>query len=134
MPKACARLGQQCVYSICALAGNEFWLFPNLLSDQVDILGAFVPVISFTKPEDGKAHWGTRIGGVFGSAAMIYMLYVYSPDEKTIIKDVKGMGDSILDMFNNAQVRASPWFHLRAWVRHLCAYGPFLTRSIGQAW
>lgn len=79
-------------------AGYEFWLFPNLLSDQVDILGAFKPTMSFAKPADGKSHLGTRVGGVFSTALLFYMMYVYSPDEKTIKANLQKAENSILDM------------------------------------
>ena len=82
-------------------AGYEFWLFPNLLSDQVDLIGAFIPLQSFGKPEDGKSHLGTRIGGFLGVSFMIYAFYVYSPDESTL--SLKKTNESILDMFNNVQ-------------------------------
>lgn len=78
-------------------AGYEFWLFPNLLSDQVDLLGAFKPLYSFEKPADGKSHLGTRIGGFFGVACMLYVFYFHSPDEKAInsgmdaTQDILGM-------------------------------------------
>lgn len=82
-------------------AGYEFWLFPNLLSDQVDILGAFVPLLTFQKPEDGKSHLGTRIGGFLGVGFMMYVFYVYTPDESTLT--FERANESILDMFNNQQ-------------------------------
>jgi hypothetical protein len=82
-------------------AGYEFWLFPNLLSDQVDIVGAFKPLHSFEKPKDGQSHIGTRIGGLVGTVLMVYMMYVYSPDEKTIARNLAQANDSILDMFHS---------------------------------
>jgi hypothetical protein len=81
-------------------AGYEFWLFPNLLSDQVDLLGAFIPFVSFQKPADGKSHLGTRIGGFVGVSCMMYMFYVYTPDESTM--SFERANESILDMFSNA--------------------------------
>ena len=83
------------------VAGYEFWLFPNMLSDQVDIVGAFKPLLSFGKPEDGQSHWGTRIGGLVGTGLMIYMMYAYSPDERTIKNNLKAANENILDMFHS---------------------------------
>lgn len=85
--------------SICC-AGYEFWLFPNLLSDQVDLIGAFVPLLSFEKPADGKSHIGTRVGGFLGVSFMLYAFYAYTPDEGTMT--FQKTNESILDMFNNA--------------------------------
>lgn len=72
-----------------------------MLSDQVDVVGAFKPLLSFGKPEDGQSHWGTRIGGMVGTGMMIYMLYAYSPDERTIKNNLKQANDNILDMFHS---------------------------------
>ena len=80
-------------------AGYEFWLFPNLLSDQVDLVGAFKPLYSLGKPADGKSHLGTRIGGFVGVAFMLYVFYVYTPDEQAIGKGFENANDSILGMF-----------------------------------
>ena len=81
-------------------AGYEFWLFPNLLSDQVDLIGAFVPLLSFEKPADGKSHLGTRVGGFLGVSFMLYVFYVYTPDESSL--SFQKTNESILDMFNTA--------------------------------
>jgi hypothetical protein len=87
-------------------AGYEFWLFPNMLSDEVDILGAFKPLLSLKKPEDGQSHWGTRIGGLVGTALMVYMLYAYSPDERTIKRNLKAANENILDMFHSGTTQS----------------------------
>eukprot|EP00892_Ulva_mutabilis_P003469 jgi/Ulvmu1/1494/UM011_0224.1 len=83
---------------VFTVSGYEFWLFPNLLSDQVDILGAFKPTMSFGKPADGQSHLGTRVGGVVSTVLLFYMMYVYSPDEKTIKANLQKAESSILDM------------------------------------
>ena len=67
-------------------AGYEWWLFPNLLSDQVDLIGAFIPLYSCKKPEPGKSHLGTRIGGFVAVSFMMYAFYYYTPDESAIGK------------------------------------------------
>ena len=89
---------QQLLASSAVAAGYEFWLFPNLLSDQVDLIGAFVPFVSFEKPADGKSHLGTRIGGFLGVSFMLYVFYVYTPEDPSFQKT----NESILDMFSNA--------------------------------
>jgi hypothetical protein len=66
----------------------------------VDLVGAFVPLMSFEKPADGKSHLGTRIGGFIGVGFMMYMFYVYTPDESTM-KSFEKANESILDMMNN---------------------------------
>jgi len=64
----------------------------------VDILGAFKPTMSFSKPADGQSHLGTRVGGVISTVLLFYMMYVYSPDEKTIKANLQKAESSILDM------------------------------------
>lgn len=54
--------------------------------------------MSFGKPEDGQSHLGTRVGGVISTALLFYMMYVYSPDEKTIKANLQKAESSILDM------------------------------------
>jgi hypothetical protein len=63
-------------------------------------VGAFVPLMSFAKPEDGKSHLGTRIGGFIGVGFMMYMFYMYTPDESTM-KSFEKANESILDMMHN---------------------------------
>jgi hypothetical protein len=82
-------------------AGYEFWLFPNMLSDQVDVVGAFKPALSFQKPADGQSHMATRVTGVLAGGVMIYMLYVYTPDEKTLKANLQKANTSILDMIHS---------------------------------
>lgn len=87
-------------------AGYEFWLFPNMLSDQVDVVGAFKPLLSFGKPEDGQSHLGTRIGGLLGTGLLIWMMYAYSPDERTIKNNLKQANENILDMFHSGTTKS----------------------------
>lgn len=54
--------------------------------------------MSFAKPADGKSHLGTRVGGVISTGLLFYMMYVYSPDEKTIKANLQKAENSILDM------------------------------------
>lgn len=54
--------------------------------------------MSFAKPADGKSHLGTRVGGVLSTGLLFYMMYVYSPDEKTIKANLQKAENSILDM------------------------------------
>lgn len=77
-----------------------------MLSDQVDIVGAFKPLLSFGKPEDGQSHLGTRIGGLVGTGLMIYMMYAYSPDERTIKHNLKQANENILDMFHSGTTKS----------------------------
>lgn len=60
-----------------------------------------MPLLTFQKPEDGKSHLGTRIGGFLGVGFMMYVFYVYTPDESTLT--FERANESILDMFNNQQ-------------------------------
>eukprot|EP00798_Chlamydomonas_sp_ICE-L_P014774 gene14774-20823_t len=37
------------------VTGYSFWLFPNMMSDEVGVMDAFLPVVSFEKPEASGA-------------------------------------------------------------------------------
>lgn len=87
---------------VFVVSGYEFWLFPNLISDQVDFLGAFMPAVSFGKPADGRSHWASRLACMIGCSLLLYVLFMYSPHEKGLAMDVRKAHDSILDMFNLA--------------------------------
>ena len=70
------------------------------MSDQVDFLEAFMPFFTCEKPADGKSHLASRVASFFGASVFLYVLYMYSPDEKGLASEVQKAHDSILDLLN----------------------------------
>ncbi|GIL53152.1 hypothetical protein Vafri_8825 [Volvox africanus] len=80
------------------VTGHSFWLFPNMMSDEVGVLDAFSPVLSYERPKKGsRTQIVTRLITLVLVTGSIYMLYQHSPDAEKLAASAKEAHDSILD-------------------------------------
>ncbi|KAG2446737.1 hypothetical protein HYH02_008298 [Chlamydomonas schloesseri] len=78
--------------------GHSFWLFPNLMSDEVGVLDAFSPVMSYERPKKGsRSQLAARLLSLVLAAGVVYVLYTHSPDAESLKAGAKEAHDSILD-------------------------------------
>ncbi|PNH11496.1 Translocation protein SEC62 [Tetrabaena socialis] len=79
-------------------SGHSFWLFPNLMSDEVSVFDAFAPVMSYDKPKKGsRTQIAARVLTLALAAGTVYMLYQNTPDAEQLAATAKEAHDSILD-------------------------------------
>ncbi|GFR49441.1 hypothetical protein Agub_g11499, partial [Astrephomene gubernaculifera] len=78
--------------------GHSFWLFPNLMSDQVGVLDAFSPALSYERPKKGsRTQLLSRLAALLLVGGVVYMLYQHTPDAEALKASAKEAHDSILD-------------------------------------
>lgn len=85
--------------------GRSFWLFPNIMSDQVGLTEAFWPIISYETPTEGGTKPVVRAAAALLLAATTYAVYSYSPDIH-LREQVNKAHDSLLnfvDMYGSSQ-------------------------------
>lgn len=82
------------------VTGRHFWLFPNMMSEEVGVFEAFKPVVSLEKPDASKYQVLSRIATLVLSAGLVYMLYTHSPDQATMKAGAKKAHDSVLEFLD----------------------------------
>ncbi|PRW58596.1 Translocation sec62 [Chlorella sorokiniana] len=100
-------LGVLALRSVVALAtwlvsGRTLWLLPNVMSEELPISQIFKPLVSVSKPEEGKgSKWGNHpltraaVGAAVG--ALLFVLYRHSPDSAAIKKETSRYRDDLMD-------------------------------------
>mmetsp|Transcript_28438 Transcript_28438/g.62577 ORF Transcript_28438/g.62577 Transcript_28438/m.62577 type:complete len:308 (+) Transcript_28438:149-1072(+) len=88
--------------AVWIISGYSFWLFPNMMSDEVSVLDAFKPIISFEAPGRGKSAWKQRLatGAILG--VVMYMLYTHSPDVDLLKEEARKAHESLVDYLDLA--------------------------------
>lgn len=80
------------------VTGHSFWLFPYLMSDEVSILDAFSPIVSYERPKKGsRSQLLARVVTLAAVAFIVYVLYQHTPDAEQLAQSAKEAHDSILD-------------------------------------
>ncbi|GLC33605.1 hypothetical protein PLESTB_000094600 [Pleodorina starrii] len=80
------------------VTGHSFWLFPNMMSDEVGVLDAFSPVLSYERPKKGsRTQIAARLLTLLLVSGTVYMLYQHTPDADKLAASAKEAHDSILD-------------------------------------
>lgn len=78
--------------------GHSFWLFPNLMSDEVSVFDAFSPVVSYERPKKGsRTQIAARLLTLALAGGVLYVLYTHTPDAEKLAASAKEAHDSILD-------------------------------------
>lgn len=78
--------------------GTAFWIFPNMLADDVPITAAFKPLYSYDPPEEGKGtHWALRVGALAVVACICSVLYTVAPDKTEVASGAKQAHDALLE-------------------------------------
>lgn len=100
-------LGVLALRGVLALAtwlvsGRTVWLLPNVMSEELPISQIFKPLVSVTRPEEGKgSKWGnhplTRAAVGVAVGALLFVLYRHSPDSAAIKKETSRYRDDLMD-------------------------------------
>ncbi len=76
--------------------GTAFWIFPNMLADDLPITAAFTPVYSYTAPDKGT-HWALRVGVLVVVGSICSVLYTVSPGKGEVATGARQAHDALLD-------------------------------------
>mmetsp|Transcript_28913 Transcript_28913/g.73837 ORF Transcript_28913/g.73837 Transcript_28913/m.73837 type:complete len:329 (-) Transcript_28913:168-1154(-) len=78
-------------------SGHALWLFPNMMSDQVSIVDAFVPVVTFDKAKSWKNGWQARIATAAVCAGVVWLLASHTPDLDHLKQGAAQAHDSLFE-------------------------------------
>lgn len=83
--------------TIWVLTGQSFWLFPNLLSDDVGVIEAFIPMLSFTtRGKDKPSQLAARLAAGLSFGVFIYALWAVTPDEDVLEENLGKYHDLLM--------------------------------------
>eukprot|EP00199_Chlamydomonas_sp_CCMP681_P002638 CAMPEP_0119108160 /NCGR_PEP_ID=MMETSP1180-20130426/13500_1 /TAXON_ID=3052 ORGANISM="Chlamydomonas cf sp, Strain CCMP681" /NCGR_SAMPLE_ID=MMETSP1180 /ASSEMBLY_ACC=CAM_ASM_000741 /LENGTH=331 /DNA_ID=CAMNT_0007093747 /DNA_START=179 /DNA_END=1174 /DNA_ORIENTATION=+ len=93
--------------AIWVMTGSTFWLFPNMMSDKVGLLEAFMPISSWERTKRMSDQWQARLVSAFVMTGMVWVLAVNGPDAKTLKSEARDAHEGLLhyieSMFNHNQ-------------------------------
>lgn len=87
---------------VWTLSGYSLWIFPNMMSEEVGVLDAFSPVISFNGPPKGKSLWKERLVAAIALGGVAYLLYSHTPDVDQLKDEAMKAHESLLDYLDMA--------------------------------
>ena len=87
------------------VAGRQFWVLPNISSDEIPLDEIFSPLWAFDDVDANGAVVGyvplvNRLMGAGSVAAVLYALYWVAPENGSAIKSISKAHGSILDLFD----------------------------------
>lgn len=87
------------------VAGRQFWILPNITSDEIPLDEVFSPMWAFDDLDAagkvvGKIPLLSRLGAAGAAAALLVGLYYVAPEKGSAIKTINKAHGSILDLFD----------------------------------
>jgi translocation protein SEC62 len=85
--------------------GRQFWVLPNITSDEIPIDEVFTPMWAFDDLDAGGNVVGkipalNRLAAAGTAAALLAALYTIAPEKGSAIKSINRAHGSILDLFD----------------------------------
>eukprot|EP00210_Caulerpa_lentillifera_P009539 g9097.t1 len=87
-------------FLVWLVTGCDFWILPNVMSDELPLKEAFTPIVSYTKGEGIKSHFLLRLMSACGLAVLCWFLLSRNPGGKVVKDRAKEAHDIILDFLS----------------------------------